>query len=181
MKEFLQNNMRGIIVALLGVGLITAVVSASSNSSSEDVAQNDTGSSESTDAENSEEVNEDEEPAVSNDSTANDSENGEESSPIETVINKSGDDYEATYAAGDSQTSVARTIIDRHLSSIEAGGDFSAEQKLFMETWLVDQLGRNDIVHVGDSVSITKVQLETVTEAARKLDESQIAAWADYL
>ena len=159
--EFLQKYARVIVIALLVIGVIVAIsVSGSSNDEPIDEAT----SSESTESENTNEG-----PVAPE----------TETEATESTVERTEDGVSTISAVkGDNQTVMVRKVITQFTSDENM---LSPEQMLFAETNLVNELPRNDLIFVGDTVRLTDEQVESVLEQARNLSESQIAAWAQYL
>lgn len=170
--EFLKNNARGIVIALLAIGVITAVSVSGNNDES---AEN---------AETSEVAQTDEAQENTEENTTEQTEQTEEERATEgTRPGRSVDDsdevYTVTAEAGDNQTVLVRDIIARYSDSQE--GQLSAEQRLYAETNLVNELPRDDVIYVGDTIRLEADVVADVFQQAQNLSDAQIAAWSAYL
>ena len=156
--EFLKNNTRGIIIALLAVGVITAVSASSSNEDDQtdnqpEVSQTDTATdpigplAPETDADVESETAE--EPSAFND------EGERETAPVEANEGT----FTTTARSGDNQTTLMRDIVGQYMDDKDTS--LSAEQMLYVETNLVQGLPANDVIFVGEEVSemLTKIGL----------------------
>lgn len=171
--EFLKNNARGIIISLLVAGAIIGIASLSND----DTATNDEAETSQTEGntENTQEGNTEE----SNESMEKEESEGESSGEAQPQVNSSEEEYDSTTITGDNQTVVVRRIVEDYLKGAET--ELSAEQKLYVETNLVNDLGRNDFVAVGQSISLSKADVEKRVEEAKQLSEAKIALWSQYL
>lgn len=175
--EFLKNNVRGIIIALLAVGVITAV--SVSNSNDDDQTENQPEVSQA-------DTSQDQNTGPVAPETEEESETSEESS----AFNESGERESATVEAaegtfttiardGDNQTTLVRDIIAQYMDNQDT--ELSAEQMLYVETNLVKDLPKSDLIFVGDEVTVSEADLEATVTAANELTEAQLALWAQYL
>lgn len=174
--DFLKNNARGIVIALLAVGVITAVSASGSNDDDQtdnqpEVSQTDTANEPTGPLapETDEESSSAEEPSAFN-------EDGErESAAIETNEGT----FSTAARSGDNQTVLVRDIVSQYVEGSDTS--LSAEQLLYVETNLVQNLPANDLIFVGDELSVTESDLDAVVAAAGDLTEAELAMWATYL
>lgn len=169
--EFLQKNARAIVIALLAVGVITVVsLNGSENGDdSSDVAvtapaEGDSSTDESAGGESGDQT--EDEVAVEGTRPGRD-------------VSESDGSYSVTAEAGDNQTVLIRDVIAQYSDAQSV--ELSAEQRLFVETNLVADLPKSDLIFVGDVIKVEATQLQEVFSQAQELSESQIAAWAAYL
>ena len=173
--EFLKTNARGIVIALLAVGVITAVSVSGDDDTSE--TQEETASQ----TENFVELKDDEASSdASEEASAEESSAFNEDGERESAEVASTDGMFKTVArSGDNQTTLVRDIIGQYKASTEA--ELSAEQMLFVETNLVEGLPKSDLILVGDELSVSEENVKSTIEAAGQLSESEIALWGRYL
>lgn len=94
-------------------------------------------------------------------------------------ITKSADSYSAVARAGDNQTLVVRQIVEDYIS--EQGETLTIEQKLYVETNVVDTLPRDDLIHVGEEVAVAANVLDQYVTLSQGLSEAETLAWANCL
>lgn len=188
MMEFLQKNARAIVVALLVAGVITAISVAGSdsgdNAANEETVVSQEENQNEEQADSSEDGSNDQAQAEENsdDSDATDSDSSDDSqseTPRQEGVSEDEETYTITAESGDNQTVLVREILARHVESQDV--ELSAEQMLFTETNLVNELPRDDLLFVGDTIRLAKSTVEETIEAAQNLSEAQINAWAAYL
>lgn len=172
--EFLKNNARGIIISLLVAGAIIAIASISSDnnetSNEPETAQNEQAETTSTESSN------DESSTEQNDQQPSDqSSNNSDQPQVETTE----DGYISTTVRGDNQTVVMRRVIDAYLQQSEV--ELSAEQKLYVETNLVNDIGRNDFIAVDQEIAVAEEKVAQRVEEAQNLSDAAIARWSLYL
>ncbi len=80
--------------------------------------------------------------------------------------------------AGDSQTLIARQVVEDFAESIDM--DLSVARIVFVETNLVQDMGADDTIDIGDSVSFNLQQVSNLVGQAQDLTPQQIAAWSVY-
>ncbi len=173
--EFLKNNLRGIVISLLVAGAIIGIASISSDDTSDN--SNETESSQ---TEQTQDEAQKEESAVDSEGQAD--ENDEEGSSDETTaptVESNDDGFESQTVEGDNQTVVVRRMVESYLR--EADTELSAEQKLYVETNLVNDLGRTDFVAVGQNIALAESKVAERVEEAKNLSEAAIARWSAYL
>jgi hypothetical protein len=172
-QEFLKKNVRTVVVALVIVGTIVTVSMSGSdqNKISTDEPQQDST-------------------AVSTDSTTETTENQQETATAEVVIGsepqagpvKVDEDksmYRSTVRPGDNQTVIARQMLNEFLA--DESKSLSAEQRLYVETVVVDSLLRNNIIFAGDVIEVEKSAIAASVDASAVLSETQLARWTTYL
>lgn len=169
--EFIKNNARGIVIALLAIGVITAV-SVSGDNTNEEANQPET-------AEVSENNDSSEETANNEENVQSQDEVTAEGTRPNREVQEVDEAYVVTVAEGDNQTVLVRDIIARFSDAKDI--ELSAEQRLFAETNLVNLLPRSDVVYVGDTLRLSLSDVESVFEDAQNLSAAQISAWAAYL
>jgi hypothetical protein len=165
--EFLKNNLRAVVIAILAVGVVIAV-STNSDSSTEDNNKDQTSEVADNQSQDSSE-------------TASDSEGGTdtERKTVQTVEKTDGD-YSISANLGDSQTTLVRKVIAQY--SDEQDQTLSAEQKLYVETNIVrNDLETTDFINEDDVVKVSEETMKTRFEEAKNLSESKLARWAVYL
>ena len=177
--EFLKNNARGIVIALLAVGVITAV---SANSSEDDqtdtqpvVSQTDSTEDQSEGPLAPETDEDTDEEAVEEEATAFNEDGERENAPVEATDGT----FSTTARSGDNQTTLMRDIISQYMDGKEIV--LSAEQMLYVETNLVNNLPKDDLIFVGDSLSVAEADIEARVTSAGELTPEQLALWAQYL
>lgn len=79
---------------------------------------------------------------------------------------------------GQSITHVVRSIIAEYL--MENSINISNEQKIFMETYIVNQLA-NKHPRTGEALLIKPLTIEDAVDKAKSLNEYQLKAWSRYV
>lgn len=102
-----------------------------------------------------------------------------ESKPDEDGIVKKDNTSSVTVVEGDSQTTVVRRMVGKYLEDNDK--TLNDAQKLHAETKLVDLLGRNDLILVGQTISLTDTQIKQVIDASSALTAEEQALWSQYL
>ena len=171
--EFLKNNARGIVVSLLVAGAIIGIASLS-NDSTDTVTTNEAAQSEEAE-QNDDTVNGQ---ANENDESA-DQEKQEAEAESQPTVDISDNGFVSTAVQGDNQTVVVRRIVDTYLSNNET--QLSEEQKLYVETNLVNDIGRSNFIVVAEKISLSKETVSQRVEEAKNLSEAAIARWSAYL
>ena len=97
--------------------------------------------------------------------------------PVE--VESTEDGYSATARSGDNQTVMVRQIVADYASSESI--NLNASQKLYAETILVNELGRNDAIEVGYDAELSKDTVSNVIEDAGELSQAEQDLWAQYL
>lgn len=169
----LKENPRLVVATLITAGIVALLVGNSGNNNSSDngeVAEEDTTQSqtaESSEAPTSDET-EKEDVVIGSAPVAG---------PVE--VKKDETSFSATVREGDNQTVVVRQVVNDFLS--DRSQSLSAEQRLYVETVLVDGLPRNNLVHSGDVISIDATVINDTVVASAALTEAQLALWTQYL
>ena len=168
--DIVKRNARLIVIILLAIGVIAVM---SSNSSNDDVSLVD-GTEETAGEVTGEES------ATENDSPEVGSSDNEEVPQTEVErLQKTETGFILTARSGDNQTSLVRRAIDNHIQT--SGVELSAEQKLYVETHVVNSISRNDRIIVGEKFEVSDEKIKSTVDASKNLTEAQIAAWAEYL
>ncbi len=170
-KEFLEINGRVIVVVVLVLLGIFAISAATSND--DNAEENQT----------SEEVpgiplsdsNTDRTPATPADGV----EIGSKPQAGPVVIEKTEKTYTADARQGDNQTVIVRQIVNEYLADTDQS--LNAAQRLFMETNLVNLLPRDDVIAVGEEISLTEDDIAPIAEEASSLTEAAQNRWSAYL
>ncbi len=160
-----------VIVAIVGISLASNDESGDSdnNNQQQTVENSDQTQSDSTDSNEPEgEASEDENVEIGTEP---------EAGPVE--VESTDNTYKAAARAGDNQTVIARQIVADFLSDEDKS--LNAAQRLYAETNLVNELGRNDLISVGYVAELSKDQVSEVVSAAEQLSESQQDLWSNYL
>ncbi len=87
--------------------------------------------------------------------------------------------YKATAREGDNQTVMVRQIVSDYAS--DEGVTLNAEQRLYAETNLVNELGRNDVIDAGFVAELSKDTVAEIVTQAGELSEAEQDLWARYL
>jgi hypothetical protein len=82
-----------------------------------------------------------------------------------------------TVQPGNSQTLIVR----REVALLQEAANLNAAQKLFIETTYVSQLGRNDVILPGQTISLNLTELKALALQATNLSQTQLAAWQQYV
>ncbi len=178
--DFLKKNARSIVVALLAAGVIIAV-SSTANNQTEDATNNPqtTQNTEVTE-ETSEETATT--PTETTETSANETPQSATNAAGDRVaasVESSDDVYSTVARTGDNQTVLVRDVMANYITANST--QLSAEQKLFLETSLVDSLPRNNVINPGDVVRIAKTAIETKIAEAKQLDQTALNRWSKYL
>ncbi len=180
--EFLKNNARGIVIALLAVGIITAVSASGNDDDTPETTQEDIVSqtenlvqTQEQDDEAAAESSEEAETEAEEATPATNSDGERESAEVAVADGQ----LSATARGGDNQTTLIRDIIDQYKDGADT--ELSAEQMLFVETQLVNALPKSDLIFVGDVVAVSEEQVKSSIDAAGDLSEAGLALWARYL
>ncbi len=158
--DFIKNNARTIVIALLVIGAVSALGNKKEETTSTDQGQQVT---------------------TTNDTAVTKEAEASPSSPAKDtqVIAKVDNEYSVTALKGDNQTKLVRRVIAEYLDSVNE--KISGEQRLFVETNLVDALPRNDLIFVGDTVKVQETELSRLVAESKNLTANQISAWSRYL
>jgi hypothetical protein len=81
--------------------------------------------------------------------------------------------YEMTAQKGDSLTTLARKALQTAINNGQVSNDLSAEQKIYIEDYLQNQLGTG-WVQIGETKTFSKDAVNAAVEKAKGLSESQL-------
>jgi hypothetical protein len=177
MQEFLdklRENPRIIVVTLITAGVVALALGNSgddNDSVNTDITQEETSA---LTVENQDAVE-----VVADETTSEDVVIGSEPTAGPVEVTKAETTYSATVREGDNQTVVARQMVNDFLS--DNSQSLSAEQRLYVETIVVDSLPRNDVIFPGDVIEVEEVVVADAVAASGELTEEQIALWSVYL
>lgn len=172
MLEKLRDNPKAVVAALVSAGVIMLAVG---NTGSKDNFVDTAKTAEITTSEQDQAVETVEEPVE-----VEGVQIGSEPEAGAVVVNRDEDNkLSATLRSGDSQTVVVRQMVNEYLSDNDES--LSAEQRLYIETNVVDTLSRNDLVFIGDTISVDAAVITEYVNSSADLTESQIKAWGRYL
>ncbi len=189
MLEKLRDNPRAVVVALITAGLIAIVVGASGNNpDSSDVSQEERAdSAEMESVDDGDTATEQESTSETGEDTATESdaheegdaheESTHESTPPE--VTESEGSVSATVRKGDNQTVIVRQMVENYLN--RESQTLSDAQKLYVETKLVAQLPRKDVVHPGEIVTVESARIADLVGSSRELSDAAVQRWAAYL
>ncbi len=168
----LRENPRPVVAALIVAGIAALIIGSSSdtNTQTTDVTQEANQTQSSEEAKTEDEVME---------KTEVETAIGSEPSSGPVKVEKDETTYKSTVRAGDNQTVIVRQMVNDYLS--DQSKSLSPEQRLFVETTLVGALPRNDVVFVGEQITIPAESIASAVEASATLTEAQLALWAQYL
>ncbi len=173
MLEKLKENSRVVVAVLIGAGLLLLLVnnSGNSNDSSNDQANVDkTVQTEDNNEQSNTEKNIDTGQKIFVDVAP----------PAGKVeVTKQDTNYSATIRVGDNQTLVVRQVVNDYLADNEES--LSAEQRLYTETNLVNELPRSEIIQVGETITIDQETIKKYVGQSKELTESELNAWSKYL
>jgi len=171
--EKIKSNPRFVIAILMAVGVGLLISCTESNKSTDlpIVSEETVTVGQSEDTEQSA-------PAVDNKTVIGST---PEAGPVkvDSVETESEKTYTAVVRKGDNQTVIARQMLNEFLS--DKSSSLTAEQRLYVETVIVDSLPRNDVIYVGTSISVASSVISSAVEASSKLTEAQLARWSAYL
>lgn len=173
--EKLRENPRIIVVTLIAAGVLALALGNGGDSNNEtgtDQTQQET-TSQSTDAtdegDNAEEVAGDtEEATVGSEPDAG---------PVE--VQKEETTYKSTVRKGDNQTVIVRQMINNYLS--DQSQSLSAEQRLYVETVVVNSLPRDDLIYPGETIEVEEETIANTVADSGELTDSELALWSTYL
>ncbi len=168
--EKLKNNPRLIVAGLIIVGVLVLTLTGNNDKTAqEQTSQTNTAAQTETES-----VKESEKtPAVVDEAI------GSQPTAGPVVVDQVEDSYSATVRKGDNQTVIVRQMVNEFLQ--DRSQSLSAEQRLYIETVLVDSLPRNDLIYPDQIVQIKADVLSQAVDASATLSESQLAAWSSYL
>lgn len=173
--DFLKENARVIVITLIVAIAIIGLVSLTSDGEDTESNNQETTSSEreSRENENSEEDNSE------NSESEQSSETDENETEEQPTVNRTEESIDSTTVSGDNQTVVVRRLVDNYLNNSET--ELSAEQMLYVETNLVNDIGRSDYVAVGESITLNNETIEQRVQEATELSDAAIERWSAYL
>jgi len=169
MLEKLRENPRAVVATLITVGVVALFVGGGSNDDAADTTQTEEAAVTQT------VENEAEQEATGSEDVVIGSE--PQAGPV--AVEKEDAVYGAVVREGDNQTVVVRQIVNDYLS--DQSQSLSAEQRLFVETVVVDSLPRNDVIFAGDKIEVDESVIAQTVADSGELTQEQIAAWAAYL
>jgi hypothetical protein len=98
---------------------------------------------------------------------------------LEPVVASQGDNYEVTAGAGDSLTTLARSVLGQYLQKNNVA-DLRAEHKVYIEDYLARRMGYTHRIEVGETKSVASSQIEEAINQAKDLPESSLQKIAPY-
>ena len=182
MLEKLRDNPRAVVAALIAAGVLAIALGSGGTPKEEGdtdqqqadvpevIVDSEGGSVGSTEVQPEEGVDADQ--GQSDDGHAE-----EQAGPVE-VISEEGK-LKAQVREGDNQTVVVRQMVSEFLSGKDE--NISAEQKLFVETNVVNSITRNDFVNAGEQIEVDESVVSDFVDQSKELSETQVALWAEYL
>lgn len=177
--DFLKKNARTVVIALLAAGVIVAVAT-TGNNNNENKNKEDTPQT--VVDENAKDNNDsDKEKTESTAENTNKVDKSTDDKGNRTDSEVKTDDSEFTTVArqGDNQTVLVRDVITKYLSAQDT--ELSAEQKLYIETNLVNSLSRDNSINPGYVVKLSKSVIEEKVSAAKALTQAELNRWKKYL
>ena len=102
-----------------------------------------------------------------------------ESAVMDSSDSESDDVYKAVIKKGDNQTIIARQIITEYLN--KQSKNLSEEQRLYVETLVVDSMPRNNVIYEGNEIVVASSTISNAVDNSASLTETQLARWATYL
>lgn len=168
----LKDNPRIVVVALIAAGIVALIAggdSSKNGSNTGEVAQSET----TTQTETATPPPETNSPVVVDDAIGSTPQAG----PVE--VKKEQSSYSSTVRKGDNQTVVVRQMVNEFLSDYSKS--LSAEQRLYVETVVVDSLPRNELIFAGQVITVESSVISSAVDNSATLTEAQIARWATYL
>ncbi len=174
MLDKLRDNPRAVVAVLITAGVIALFVGGGTgdNGAVDTVKTEEATTSQ---AAESEEVSDEVSSTVENGDVAIGSE--PQAGPVK--VEKTETAYKSIIRAGDNQTVIARQMVNDYLGTLSQS--LSAEQRLYVETVVVDSLPRNDLVFAGDEIEVSGSFLAEAVSDSGNLTKAQIAAWSAYL
>lgn len=174
MLDKLRENPRVVVATLISAGVLALAVG---NNGTNNDSENTDVTEETTTSETIDKTEDSTATAESQENT--DQVIGSEpvSGPVE--VKKEDTKYSSTVRSGDNQTVVARQMTNDYLG--DNSQSLSAEQRLYVESVIVDSLPRNDVIHVGDVIDVEESVIANAVAASGELTELQIATWSTYL
>ena len=178
LKDKISEYGRPIAVALIVVAAIVGI-SIASNNSSDNTNKGVDSSSVATDDNETTNDSQDSDNDNGETESATDEQIGRQPSAGRVTLEKSDSGYKTTARKGDNQTVMVREIVNEHLSDVEEG--LNAAQRLYMETLLVNEIGRDNTIPIGYEVALTKDKVSQLASEAAQLSDAAQARWAQYL
>jgi hypothetical protein len=166
--EFLQKNARAIILALLIIGVVSAVSNSGTDEDTDAVTEATTSSEVVAETTPDEDV-----------TGAVEGEAGDDDAATPAMIEKTDSEYTVSAVSGDNQTKLVRRVIAQYVD--EADVEISGEQRVYMETHLVNSLPRNDMIFVGDTIRVNSDEMMALVDSSQNLSDADLALWAAYL
>lgn len=175
MLEKLRDNPRVVVAALVAAGVLAVAIGAGGNNKTDETSQQQETTSSDT---------------AQNETPENQTETSPQSptpAPIDTkppvagpvqVTSQEGQ-LKATVRKGDNQTVIVRQIIADHLRA--KNENISAEQRLYAETNIVNQLPRNDLIYAGQELSVSEETVAKIVSGSKQLTPEAIKRWSQYL
>lgn len=172
MDKKLKDNSRLVVVALIAAGIVALIASSGGNKNTNTDVQSEPASQASTQTNEAQE-------------TVNSAENNNEvvigstpqAGPVEVVKQESV--YRSSVRKGDNQTVIARQMVNQFLS--DNAKSLSAEQRLYVETVVVDSLPRNNVIYAGQEITVDSSVISSAVDASASLTDVQLARWSAYL
>lgn len=172
MDKKLKDNSRLVVVALIAAGIVALIASSGGNKNTSTDVKSEPVSQASTQTNEAQE-------------TVNNAENNNEvvigstpqAGPVEVVKQESV--YRSSVRKGDNQTVIARQMVNQFLS--DNAKSLSAEQRLYVETVVVDSLPRNNVIYAGQEITVDSSVISSAVEASASLTDVQLARWSAYL
>jgi hypothetical protein len=175
MLEKIKANPRLVIATLITAGVLALIVgSGGDNKPAENTDKSDeTTTSESTDKPATTDDANKTEPAATSDPIGSTPEAG----PVEVASTE--EEYTAVVRKGDNQTVIVRQMVNEYLSANSK--TLGAEQRLYIETNLVNKLTRDDLVFAGEQIKVPTSAISELVSASESLTDAQKSLWAQYL
>ena len=172
MDKKLKDNSRLVVVALIAAGIVALIASSGGNKNTNTDVQSEPASQASTQTNEAQE-------------TVNSAENNNEvvigstpqAGPVEVVKQESV--YRSSVRKGDNQTVITRQMVNQFLS--DNAKSLSAEQRLYVETVVVDSLPRNNVIYAGQEITVDSSVISSAVDASASLTDVQLARWSAYL
>ncbi len=172
MLEKIKENPRLVVAALITAGVLALVISSGSNKTDDNTEKtNETTQSETT-AENTDD-NQTTQPSTVQDPIG--------STPAAGAVQVSSEDsiYKSTVRKGDNQTVIVRQMVNEYLA--DNSKSLSREQRLFIETNLVNKLPKDDTIFEGEVVEVPSTVVGELVAASEQLSDVQKSLWTKYL
>jgi len=180
-RDFVTDNMRGIIVAIIVAGAVTAIAIAGNSETNDngDQASQETSSEV---ADNNGDVSEqsDEQTNEDNPATPEDGEViGSKPQSGSVVVEKETDQFRTEVRQGDNQTVIVRQMVNEYLA--DESESLNVAQRLYMETVIVNSLPRDNTIFVGDVITVEKETIAKSASEAKSLTDAEQERWLQYL